>query len=750
MAYRILVAKVVGYAAMKEGCSARLVWLSGSRWRDAAVLQALFLFFSLLAGISNAQVKPVRRVLIIHEVGAYLPLSDYVDRGIRASFDSSPYRIVFQREFLQAGKFTDSDQQFRDFIANRYRNYQPDVIIVVGQAPLKFIIETHEKAFRGVPIVFCLPDRLLASLPEELHFTGVEGDIAAAKTLDAALQLRPGIKRVVVIGGIGDVDLERNAAIQNQLKRYEDHLLISYFTGIPVPDLVQRLQNLPSDAIVLLGNLGLDSSGNLYSTTESGAIVANNANVPVFSLTDRSLNHGEVGGKVSDSIQQGKIAGGMALRILNGEKPQNIPIMKDVTTYMFDWRALQRWGFKESKLPPGSIILNRPPSFWQVYRRYILAGTFVIFLQAIAILALLWQRARRRKIEGELRESEGRFRRVANTAPVMIWMSGTDKVCTYFNQPWLAFTGRTLDQELGNGRAEGVHPDDRQRCQETYANAFDRREPFEMEYRLRRYDGEYRWVLDLGVPRFHPDGSFAGYIGSCIDVTERKLAEEVLATVSRKLIEAHEEERSWVARELHDDVNQRLALLSVNLDALRKDIPSSANEASGLANDLKEQIKQLGHDVQALSHRLHSSKLDYLGLRAAAAAFCRELGEHKSVQITFECDDLPGNLPKEISLCLFRVLQEALQNAIKHSGAEHFGAYLTCTSDGIELTVSDSGRGFNAEEALKSPGIGIISMRERLKIVGGELTIESQTQRGTTVRALVPFRPAPRRAAACN
>jgi ABC-type uncharacterized transport system substrate-binding protein len=300
-----------------------------------------------------------------------LPLSDYVDRGIRASFDSSPYRIVFHREFLQVGIFTDSDQQFRNFLVNRYRNYQPDVIIVVGQAPLQFLAETHEKAFRGVPIVFCLPDRLLASLPEELNFTGVVGDIAAAKTLDAALQLRPGIKRVVVIGGMGDVDLERNAAIQNQLKSYESHLEFSYFTGIPVPDLVQRIRNLPSDAIVLLGNLGLDSAGNLYSTAESGAIVAGNANVPVFSLIDRSLNHGEVGGKVSDSIEQGKVAGGMALRILNGEKPQNIPIMKDVTTYMFDWRALKRWGFKESNLPPGSIVLNREPTLWErLYRRH--------------------------------------------------------------------------------------------------------------------------------------------------------------------------------------------------------------------------------------------------------------------------------------------------------------------------------------------------------------------------------------------
>jgi PAS domain S-box-containing protein len=134
----------------------------------------------------------------------------------------------------------------------------------------------------------------------------------------------------------------------------------------------------------------------------------------------------------------------------------------------------------------------------------------------------------RKRAEAELRESEGRFRLVADSAPVMIWMSGTDKLCTYFNKPWLDFTGRSIEQELGNGWADGVHPEDLRRCMTTYIQAFDRRQPFRMEYRLRRHDGEYQWALDTGVPRFDPDGSFAGYIGSCLDMTERKRAEKSL------------------------------------------------------------------------------------------------------------------------------------------------------------------------------------------------------------------------------
>ena len=135
------------------------------------------------------------------------------------------------------------------------------------------------------------------------------------------------------------------------------------------------------------------------------------------------------------------------------------------------------------------------------------------------------------------RESEQRFRHVANTAPVMIWMAGTDKLCNYFNEPWLHFTGRALEAELGNGWADGVHPDDLPRCLHTYTDSFDRREPFRMEYRLRRYDGEYRWILDTGVPRFTEERQFTGYIGSCIDVTDRKVAEETVADLERRLLE---------------------------------------------------------------------------------------------------------------------------------------------------------------------------------------------------------------------
>lgn len=345
----------------------------------------------------------------------------------------------------------------------------------------------------------------------------------------------------------------------------------------------------------------------------------------------------------------------------------------------------------------------------------------------------------RKQAELAVSESERRFRLVANTAPVMIWMSGVDKLCNYVNLPWLEFTGRSQETELGNGWVDGIHIEDLERCWNTYETAFDRREAFEMEYRLRRHDGEYRWITDLGVPRFNPDGSFAGYIGSCLDVTERKLAEDALSTVSRRLIEAQEEERTWLARELHDDINQRLALLAVTLDVVKRNLPLAAAEARRSIGEINEQVKDLGNDVQALSHRLHSSKLDYLGLVSAAGGLCGEFSQRRGVHIDFQDEAVPKTLPKEISVCIFRVLQEALQNAVKHSGSRHFQVSLTCTSDRICLSVRDSGRGFDVEEAMKGHGIGIASMRERLKLVAGDLSIDSQDRKGTEVRASIPL-----------
>jgi PAS domain S-box-containing protein len=337
-----------------------------------------------------------------------------------------------------------------------------------------------------------------------------------------------------------------------------------------------------------------------------------------------------------------------------------------------------------------------------------------------------------------VRESEDRFRLKADTAPVMVWMSAQDTLCDYFNRRWLEFTGRSLEEELGNGWTDGVHPDDFGHTLETYLQAFDKREPFRMEYRLRRHDSEYRWVLDSGVPRFKPDGSFAGYIGSAIDITDQKLARDALSNLSQRLMQVQEEERAFVARELHDDLAQRATALAMRLHMLERALPQGTSEHDRV-QELCDQARKLAKDIPALSHRLHSVGLAHLGIAKTAESLCKELSEQYNVSIDFTEYGMQKHLSKEVAICLFRVLQEALQNAIKHSGSRHIQVTLGNDGNAIDLTVHDTGLGFNLAETNKGLGLGLTSMRERLKLVDGQLSIDSNPGSGTTIYARVPL-----------
>ncbi len=344
----------------------------------------------------------------------------------------------------------------------------------------------------------------------------------------------------------------------------------------------------------------------------------------------------------------------------------------------------------------------------------------------------------RKRAEQELRESEERFRLVANAAPVMIWMSGPDKLCNYCNQPWLEFTGRPLEAELGNGWTESVHPNDLPYCLHTYNYSVDDHASFRMTYRVRRHDGEYRWIEDTGVPIVSADGSFRGCIGSRADITDRKREEEILRTVSGKLIEAQEKERRRVARELHDDINQRLALLVIGLQRLKGLAPVSAVGLREQADELSNRVTKLSSDIHLLSHHLHSSNLDYLGLVPAINGLCKEITSNQNVEVEFTCSNVPSQLHPNIALGLFRVLQEALWNAVKHSGAQKVEARLLGLPGEIQLTIRDRGKGFDPEATMTGQGLGLVSMQERVHLLKGSISIISKPMCGTEINVRIP------------
>jgi formate hydrogenlyase transcriptional activator len=282
--------------------------------------------------------------------------------------------------------------------------------------------------------------------------------------------------------------------------------------------------------------------------------------------------------------------------------------------------------------------------------------------------------------ENRLRESEARFRTVADSAPVLIWMSGTDKLCNFFNQPWLDFTGRTLDQEMGNGWAESVHPDDLAGCLKMYLESFDARQPFVMQYRLKRHDGEYRWILDHGVPRFDVQGNFAGYIGSCVDVTERKQREEelqaALAEVKRLKDQLHQE-NEYLRQEVYSQLSQdKIAGQSPAIRRILAQVEQvAATDATvlllGETGTGKEMIASAIHDrslrrgkimvrvnCAAIPTALIESELFGREKGAYTGALSRQAGRFELADHSTLFLDEVGELPADVQVKLLRVLEE--------------------------------------------------------------------------------------------
>jgi PAS domain S-box-containing protein len=341
-------------------------------------------------------------------------------------------------------------------------------------------------------------------------------------------------------------------------------------------------------------------------------------------------------------------------------------------------------------------------------------------------------------LEGLQEEPEKLWRYLFEEASLGIAVENTEGKLLLTNRAFCAMLGYSNEELCRMHCAQFSHPEDSQDdwalFQKLRAGTIDR---YSLEKRYVKKDGAQIWGrLNVSILR---SGEGPSLVFALVeDITKRKQTEEALSRMTRRLLEAQEQERARIARDLHDDFNQRLAMLGIGILQLREDLPSPSDGVLKRLNELHKHTVEIAEDVQALAHELHSPKLDYLGVDVVMKSFCKEFSEHQNVKIDFSDEGLTA-VPKDISLCLLRVLQEALHNALKHSGVRHFNVELRGAPDAVQLTVRDSGVGFDPDAATNGRGLGLTSMRERLKLVEGIVSINSRANGGTTIQARVPL-----------
>jgi signal transduction histidine kinase/ABC-type uncharacterized transport system substrate-binding protein len=882
-----------------------------------------------------SQVKQTRRVLALYELGRSSPAVALVEQQLHTALDAkTPYHIEFYSEYLETSLFSDeaSQKKLRNWFIRKYQTRRPDLIIAAGPSAIQFMANVHERFYPDVPIVFCASTEEQAGYPKlDLQFTGVWMMVDAAKTVEVAMRLQSGVHRVVVVGGVAPFDRRAEDIVRESLRSYETRMDITYLTDLDIVSLSDHLKHLPKNAIILYTTITQDAAGTHFvNATQSVPMVASAANVPVYVLADSLVGQGFVGGYVNSYAEQGRVAGETAAKILGGAKPQEIPIVRGTNVYMFDARAMRRWGLKEDMLPPGSVLLFREPTLMERYKWEII-GTLSLFGALVVLTAYLLIERRRLTLAEQGLEAEARFERLISEFSTRFIDLPADKIdvgieqtlsqlVNYLTVDWVGIFEFTVDKTalvlthsnpitLGDSahtperyatkklpwhtrkllnnepivltnldqlpddtdedkaflqsrgvrssvgiplEAEGsvlgflsfvtIHGDrvwpNRLVEQLTivgqvFANALLRKRADEalvtsemlkgailtsissglavlnqrgeivavnsrwkefssvhgtstdvniqvganyLEVCERAFvsstpgtaqtlsgiqavlNGEsqyfetefpspvpanHRWFLMSVTPL---QASKGGAVVSFNDITDRKLAEREREELAGRLIEAQEHERSRLARELHDDFNQRLAVLAIDLERCAEMMSDSPGQASERMLELWNRASEIGADLHTLSHQLHSSTLQSLGLVLGVGAFCNEFSQQQNIQVDFAHENIPRSVPPEVALCLFRIVQEGLRNVKKHSGASRAEVRLEGNTDAIHLSIFDRGSGFDRGDPSTRAGLGMRSMEERLRLIGGRFEIKSAPMEGTRIEAWVPLKPAMRRA----
>jgi PAS domain S-box-containing protein len=709
-----------------------------------------------------------KRVLIIHSFGSAAP--PFTTHSIAFETELTEHlggNLDLDEVSLDQARYTEPDMEnaLVEYLQKRQAKWQPDLVVPVGSPAGIFVEKFRDRLFQQATVLYTGMDRRrlgVDALKNNAAFVGEKFE--GPGFVEDILQLAPETTNIVCIIGASPTERYWTAAFQSDFEQFTNRVSFTWLNDVPFDQMLQRVQKLPPHSFIFFILLIRDAAGITHDADKALSRIREVANAPVNGIFEQQLGLGIVGGRLYRAEFEGAESARLAVRILHGEAASNFPPeIVDPAGSQYDWRELRKWRISEVRLPSGSVVKYRQASFWQRYGYLIIAGLSVVLVQAVLIAGLAMNLNRRRKAERSLRESEQRFRTMADCAPVLIWMSGTDKTCAFVNRSWLEFTGRKLEQELGNGWAECLDLEHREQCLKIYHTAFDARMPFEMEYRLRRHDGEYRWMTDRGVPRYDANHEFLGYVGVAIDLTDRKSAEEArqrLAHTSRLTVVG--ELTAMIVHEL----NQPLVATRFNVESAKALLDPQSATSEGLLeilSDIHADNRRASEAIQRIrtlvsKHELQIQPVDINACVSEVVRMLRSELQHRSVQLHTDWQ-APSAIVSGDAVHLQHVILNLIVNGMDamkdcRQSERHLFVSTAANVDGyVEVSISDSGRGIEIENLSRifesfyttkpdGMGMGLFLARLIVQSHAGRLWAENNKNgKGTTLRFILPMEP---------
>ena len=709
-------------------------------WARRAWMAVTLLAFA--AG--NAAAGEPRRVLLLHSFGGNFQAEDTFGDYLRTDLaEQSPYPLDRYEVSLEIARFNDGerDDAFVGYLRALFADRPPDLIITMVSPAARFIQRHRRDLFPSTPVIFAALDaRAIKDATLTANDTMVAVSIDLTAVIENILRTLPNTTTLAVIMGDAPIEKFWVNEFHHAFRPFEGRVKSVFLNDLSFGEIQKQVAALPPASAIYFGDLVIDAQGVPYRQEEVLARLHAVANAPIFGRFDYQLGDGIVGGPLLSVRTLSRKTAEVAVQILGGASPGDIktPPQK-LGEPEFDWRELRRWGVQQADLPPDSTISFREPTLWEHYRWYILAAAGLSGLQGILIVGLLLNRLRLRSAHDRLRTSEEGMSLAAIAAKLRFWVWDIPRDEVRASESdWSSGNWHSAQPVQFDRFIDVVHPDDRASLHQAVRDALEGDGQYETEYRVMSPDSTVRWIAARGRIEFDYYGKPRQLRAISIDITDRRRGEDEARDLNGRLITAHEDERARLAHALHDDVTQRLALLAIDAGRCEKGLGDTV--AGQAMRSIRHDLVQLSEDVHALSYALHPAILEDLGLIEALKAECARFGAVEGIPTSFRATDDVDEPTRALSLCLYRVAQEALRNVARHSSASSVEVVLRAVTGDLELAVRDNGVGFDPIRKQPQPSLGLAGMRQRLSLVDGELLIDSAPGNGTIIVARAPFR----------